>query len=357
MEELTQGQIHYIAESTRGQRDNPLWHEMRRCRLTSSNFGLVLTALSSKRRMDYRLRAKLLGMEDIDYIDPIRWGIEHEKEALESYVARTQHKVKATGLWLFPEGYFGASPDGLVYEKDEFVGIVEVKCPWKLHDTKIQHEEDWAKRLDYIAPPLLLSKTHPYYHQVQGELAATGATWCDFFVWSPQQVLTLRVLPDKSWQETLLPQIKRYYKEKILRPEDHSLILTYSQMIERLNSNAPLSRFNLASILRPNTSDEHHFSHAISFSFLLHMLGWVDSFTGGRRAPPKDLPRLLTQARKHSCLTCIRSLFLKRYPEFASNVNLLSLDLLKSRDLYASIKRNAEITLFVTSTPPCTCSK
>ena len=141
--------------------------------------------------------------------------------------------------------------------------------------------------------------------------------------------------------------------ERILRPEDQRLILTYSQMNELLKSNEPLSRFSLASILRPNTPDEHCFSHAISSAFLFHLLSWISNFTRGQQVSTKA--KLLTQARKHSCLVCIRAAFLKRYPEFASYVNLLSLDLLKYRDLYAALKRNAETGVVVSSTPPCTC--
>ena len=356
MAELTSQQIQYIAERTRGQRQNLLWHEMRRCRLTASNYGLVLDAISSKRRMDYRVRDKLFGAEDHTYLTPVRWGIENEKKALESYVAQHHHDVKETGLWLLPDGYLAASPDGLVYDKEELVGIVEVKCPWRLHDTKIQQANDWAKWLDYISPSFKLSSSHPYYHQVQGELAATGAAWCDFFVWSPQQVLTIRVLPDQYWQETLLPSIKRYYMEKIRRLEDQTLILNYSQIIERLNSSEPPSRFNIASILRPNTPDEHSFSHAISSSILVHLLSLISTYTGGRVAQPKALPKLLTKARQHSCLACIRSAFLKNYQEFAPYADLLTLNLLKYRDFYSSLKRNAEISIVVVSTPPCTCN-
>ena len=356
MDNLTREQIHYIAENTRGRGENPLWNKMNRCRLTACNFAVVLNASLTKRRMDYRLRTKLFEGIDNTYLPPVDWGIKHEKQALESYISRTQHEVKTTGLWLFPESYFAASPDGLVYENEELVGIVQVKCPWRLHDRKIQQDENWANWVDYITPSLLLSKSHDYYHQVQGELAATGAAWCDFFVWSPQQVLTIRVLPDQNWQETQLPCIKRYYMEKILRPEDQSLVLTYSQMNDLLKSNVPISRFIPASILRPNTPDEHSFSNAISSTLLVHLLGWIGYYTGGERASPKVLPKLLTQARKHSCLTCIRSTFLKNYPEYAPYDNLLTLDLLKYSDLYATLKRNVETSIFMSLSPPCACS-
>lgn len=48
---VTQEEILKLASDTVGQRDNPLWHQMRQGRVTASNFGVVLSAI---RRNKYK---------------------------------------------------------------------------------------------------------------------------------------------------------------------------------------------------------------------------------------------------------------------------------------------------------------
>lgn len=58
---ISQDCIKEVALQTKGQRDNPLWHEVRRGRLTASNFGSVLNA----KRITPSLTKRLLGEYDL----------------------------------------------------------------------------------------------------------------------------------------------------------------------------------------------------------------------------------------------------------------------------------------------------
>ncbi|KAL4142243.1 hypothetical protein QTP88_004738 [Uroleucon formosanum] len=74
--------------------------------------------------------------------------------------------------WLYNNGYLGASPDGLFGTNH----IVEVKCPWKFRNkvlsTEIENDHSYIiyKENDHI----LISKQHPYWDQIQGQLLWTS---------------------------------------------------------------------------------------------------------------------------------------------------------------------------------------
>ena len=216
---LSYTHIEEIAMATAGQRNNPLWLKMRVGRLTASHFGRVYRASQSKGRYAADdIRKSLWESNDISQCPPVKWGIDHEKDAIEAYKKQTGYEVKETGLWLFPNRYIGASPDGLVYIDGRFSGILEVKCPWRLrYLNNIDTARDVVKELPFLTWPLGLNKTHDYYHQVQGQLAATNAAWCDFVVWCPNNfTVTVRVEPDPIWLSTVFETIQHFYFRSIL---------------------------------------------------------------------------------------------------------------------------------------------
>ena len=71
----------------------------------------------------------------------IKWGIEHESEALEAYeehqnrTGHTELTVRLVGFCVsIRQSFLGASPDGGVYDPSnigEPYGFAEVKCPFK----------------------------------------------------------------------------------------------------------------------------------------------------------------------------------------------------------------------------------
>ena len=59
MGELSWADIAKVAELTNGQRDNKLWLDLRRFRLTGSNFGKIYNILNSDRQDYENVRAEL----------------------------------------------------------------------------------------------------------------------------------------------------------------------------------------------------------------------------------------------------------------------------------------------------------
>ena len=123
--------------------------------------------------------------------------------------------VCETGIWLFPDGILGASPEGLVMDPNppnEVIGCLEVRCPHRLHEDPIKSDVDWHKFIPNIDRENKLVKKSPYYQQCQGHLMATGLPWCDFIIWSPSHTLIERIYPDQEcFNETSLDLLEYYH--------------------------------------------------------------------------------------------------------------------------------------------------
>ena len=82
-------------QETRGQNNNPLWFQIRRYRLTSSNFGLV-----SKRKLNLSqtkfVQNTILSQKDLSNVLAVKYGISNESKAAERYA----EYMKASGNYV-----------------------------------------------------------------------------------------------------------------------------------------------------------------------------------------------------------------------------------------------------------------
>ena len=113
--------------------------------------------------------------------------------------------MKSQGFFIVAKNFFlGCSSDGKVVvsaSTDQF-GLAEVKCPSsKFNVTPEEACSDPSFRLELVnGSARLTERNHEYYDQIQGELAQTGATWCDFIIYTSRG-LSIESIPfDKeSW--------------------------------------------------------------------------------------------------------------------------------------------------------------
>ena len=126
-------------------------------------------------------------------LSAIKWGIEHEPEALKAYEEH-QHK---TGHTVCPVGFhvstsypfLDASPDGGVYDPSnigEPYEFAEVKRPFKHRDKTPQQactDPHFCCALT-SSREIHLKKRHPYYCQIQGQMAIGIHPWFDFIVYT-----------------------------------------------------------------------------------------------------------------------------------------------------------------------------
>ena len=88
-----------IAQATSGQRNNPLWMQYKKMRLTASNFGMILSAIERNRLLESMFKT-LMGCNQAKMTcAAIQWGINHEATAIAEYCRRTgYHHVQPSGL-------------------------------------------------------------------------------------------------------------------------------------------------------------------------------------------------------------------------------------------------------------------
>lgn len=87
-----------IEQLTRGQHQNENWHVARKHRLTSSKFGLVLSALK-RNKFPPSLFKNLMEGYNLSKVAAVQWGKTHEQTALEEFSSALGLNVEPTGLW------------------------------------------------------------------------------------------------------------------------------------------------------------------------------------------------------------------------------------------------------------------
>ena len=142
---VSPAQVKWLANKTIQQRHSQMWGQYRRLRLTGSNFGHVIDACQRKETKNCPIPSSLLkklrGEYSLGTKDAIMWGQMHEDVAIKQYSFITGNVVEPAGLHLFPCGFLGSSPDGIISEASATVkgcGVLEVECPWKYNDMTVE---------------------------------------------------------------------------------------------------------------------------------------------------------------------------------------------------------------------------
>ncbi|KAJ3117768.1 Centromere/kinetochore protein zw10 [Nowakowskiella sp. JEL0407] len=82
--------------------------------------------------------------------------------------------LKKSGIWIDRwNTWLAASPDGLLYDGEELVGILEIKCPVDFP----------PKYLMMYEGVYVLDPSDSYYYQIQVQMRVAGVKWGEFVVW------------------------------------------------------------------------------------------------------------------------------------------------------------------------------
>ena len=204
--------VQLIQNMSIGQRNNPLWLDARQWQVTSSNFGRVC---NRQFRQSYpsSLIKTVLGDYGTPHSAALQWGCDHEHDAIQQYMVATGTRVEDCGVFLSVDyPFLATSPDGVIWLRNEKFGIVEVKCPYKHRDNSIEIAcQDPAFCLRIDGNETKLKRTHDYYYQVIGQLALSGAKFCDFIVWTKMDLHRERILPDDELWSEMNGKLSHFY--------------------------------------------------------------------------------------------------------------------------------------------------
>jgi len=165
------------------------WHDSRKGRITGSMFAACL-GLSPyvSRQKAWRI---ITGREVVETNPAMQWGTDHEPVAKNQYEIETGNIVEDCGFIPHPKyDFMGCSPDGLV----GVCGVIEIKCPQRMYE----------KVPEYYLP------------QILGEIHITGRDWCDFIVWTPDEMKVIGVIADKKQWESWERELIEFYEQYVL---------------------------------------------------------------------------------------------------------------------------------------------
>ena len=141
-------------------------------------------------------------------------------------VNETGNVVEQCDLFVFPCGFVGSSPDGIICEQHALAanggGVLEVKCPLfhrnSLIDEIIKAELKGKDKQSsfYLTAIGDLNKDHRYWYQVKGEMVAAIVCWAHFGIWMTIDMQTLKVERVDSWEKTYKPILKDFYLTELL---------------------------------------------------------------------------------------------------------------------------------------------
>ncbi|XP_072428276.1 uncharacterized protein [Chiloscyllium punctatum] len=228
-ERSSKQRVEEIEKATRGQRENPAWFEQRRNRITASVAHKISHSKFANGKSTEVPRSyvkSIVGQGSTVMTPAMKWGIQNEPAAIKKYeklksedIGR-QVTVKSCGLFVDPgKNWLAASPDGVVVDKatGDTIGLVEVKCPYKHKNHTINKAcEDKTFCLEQNKGELQLKKNHPYYTQIQCQLAVAGVDKADLAIYTDRDVAIVPVKPDKQFWKSTENKLEDFYTRAVL---------------------------------------------------------------------------------------------------------------------------------------------
>ena len=219
--------IKSINAATKGQHTNTMWHSVRQGRITSSNFHSAQCKIVYD-RADHVVKGLVSNIMGYSSTNPniksLKYGREMEPTAREAYIAHTRSDHKdvfssTCGIFIDPvRPYLAASPDLLISCSCCGDGVAEFKCPLipKCDICRGFCTCKLPSCLHFEDDRLALKRRHAYFAQIQGQMAITGRSYCDFFVYTVNGQFHERVLFDDCYYKGLLSDLDKFFKCQIV---------------------------------------------------------------------------------------------------------------------------------------------
>ena len=152
------------------------WLNARAGKLTASRMADAMAFLKNGQpagariKLLHELLAERLTGESVRHVvtDAMLWGMEHEDEAVDYFVARYSRTVRRSRFYEHPTiENFGATPDREIGHD----GLIEVKCPTT------------TRYLEWVIAGVVPEEHKP---QMCAQLLCTGKKWVGFMAYDPR---------------------------------------------------------------------------------------------------------------------------------------------------------------------------
>ena len=151
-----------------------------------------------------------------------------------------------SGIYISEHGFLAASPDGIVTMAESGVrcGLIEIKCPYSCRNMTVHEACSKVKSFCYenVNGNVKLKHNHQYYYQVQGAMAIVGVEWCDFIIWTVNDMTVERIPFNRTFWDTCYINLQSVYLSSIL-PE-----IIYPRInldLDILQYNAQISHYDV----------------------------------------------------------------------------------------------------------------
>lgn len=96
-------------------------------------------------------------------------------------------------------------------------GVVEIKWPFSCRDKSFfEAVGEKVFCMELIGNAYHLKKSHTYYYQVQAQMKFRNALYCDFVVWTENDLIIERLLPDDEFMKFAIEKATEFFKYLIL---------------------------------------------------------------------------------------------------------------------------------------------
>nr|CAI5865746.1 unnamed protein product [Callosobruchus analis] len=222
--EISQTECERIDYATRQQAASEEWYNQRTGRVTASKVKQVCSTSITKPSVS--LIKQICYPVKMSYKTKEMYrGLKHEKDALDAYEKEAfpfHHnlKIEGTGLIIQPQlPQLGATPDAIVYCTCCGKGCVEVKCPYLLRDMTLQDYSNRKGSCLYMQEEqIFVNRKHPYYFQMQMQMALTETFYCDFVIWYPKGLFVERIHFNEDFWLCHSAKALEFHK-KVIMPE------------------------------------------------------------------------------------------------------------------------------------------
>lgn len=212
----------HIESCTVGQSNNNTWFNLRKGRITASNFFKVCRAVDNLKCPPSLLKS-LFGEYDLSHseVPSLEWGKRKEKAALDLYIRVNRHKHKGCnlekkGLRIYTRlPYVGCSIDGLFTCKCHGQKLVEVKCPFA--DKNVNPKEVALKKGCVIdsSGELKVTDKCDYYHQIQGQMGIYGIQESDLVVFTKKGIAVANATFDRLFFEGMCKKFQIFFQNHL----------------------------------------------------------------------------------------------------------------------------------------------